>query len=440
MKTPDQFSQKQLLDMFDSGSINVEQLNHLVRTMRAEREQLMAQEPIYQHQGETQRHWLDCDEVSYSITKDEFRRIVYTQAVPAQHVATEWTYCPECGGEDIHYEEGRHKQCKNCHQEWFSDSDYTNVVRANLSDRSMQPSPAVAVPDDWLNKLGKIRIEFDEAVKELGLLIDLGKPLGVTDSEGNLKSYSEKLPANISIYGGIPSPHITSQQLPEPVPYLPVIRDRADAVSGHFAIGRFNPGGYWEYWNLHSHKWASCSEAVLSESEMLDLLKRIELPTKPSPAVAVPTGKVLINAELVKFLNGECEYNGYWFGDVSKSNGAFWWRACLPKTDEAYSPPPRITEQDCPVFDLDKNSWDSIKLAAKESGWIPKEYYMNDWVSDVCSFLRNCRTDRVTEQDAREIIEHYVSKYSIRCEPFIDGWIFHHSQPLLNKLNAKVTE
>jgi hypothetical protein len=37
---------------------------------------------------------------------------------------------------------------------------------------------------------------------------------------------------------------------------------------------------------------------------------------------------------------------------------------------------------------LEKLSFDQIKESARESSWIPPEYYMNDWVSDVCSFLK----------------------------------------------------
>ena len=40
------------------------------------------------------------------------------------------------------------------------------------------------------------------------------------------------------------------------------------------------------------------------------------------------------------------------------------------------------------VVNIEDNFWESIKKAASESTWIPKEYYMNDWVSDVCRFLR----------------------------------------------------
>lgn len=45
---------------------------------------------------------------------------------------TPWSYCPECGCEELHHEQGEHKQCANCRQEWFSDIDYSEVVRGNL--------------------------------------------------------------------------------------------------------------------------------------------------------------------------------------------------------------------------------------------------------------------------------------------------------------------
>ena len=40
-------------------------------------------------------------------------------------------------------------------------------------------------------------------------------------------------------------------------------------------------------------------------------------------------------------------------------------------------------------IDVEIEMWESIKNAASESDWIPKEhYFMNDWVADVCNFLR----------------------------------------------------
>lgn len=46
-----------------------------------------------------------------------------------------WKFCPECGCEEIHHQEGDRKQCANCHQEWFSDMDYTDVVRTHLAGK-----------------------------------------------------------------------------------------------------------------------------------------------------------------------------------------------------------------------------------------------------------------------------------------------------------------
>ena len=40
------------------------------------------------------------------------------------------------------------------------------------------------------------------------------------------------------------------------------------------------------------------------------------------------------------------------------------------------------------VIDLDVEFWKSIQKAAEESTWIPPEYFVNDWVSDVCRYLR----------------------------------------------------
>lgn len=41
------------------------------------------------------------------------------------------------------------------------------------------------------------------------------------------------------------------------------------------------------------------------------------------------------------------------------------------------------------TIDIDKEMWESIKKAASESNWIPEEYFNNDWVYDVCEFLKN---------------------------------------------------
>lgn len=48
-----------------------------------------------------------------------------------------WEFCPECGSEDLHHQEGTHKQCGRCHQEYWSDIDYSDVVRGHLA--KLQP-------------------------------------------------------------------------------------------------------------------------------------------------------------------------------------------------------------------------------------------------------------------------------------------------------------
>lgn len=67
-----------------------------------------------------------------------------------------------------------------------------------------------------------------------------------------------------------------------------------------------------------------------------------------------------------------------------------------------------------PVIDLDALSWQSIKDAAGESNWIPEQYYMGDWVSDVCAFLR----DRAAlPAKAEGVIVGSVKQYGDMC-PF----------------------
>lgn len=44
--------------------------------------------------------------------------------------------------------------------------------------------------------------------------------------------------------------------------------------------------------------------------------------------------------------------------------------------------------KDVPTIDLDADTLDQIKKAVDESTWIPSEYMTNDWLSDVCKFLR----------------------------------------------------
>ena len=67
------------------------------------------------------------------------------------------------------------------------------------------------------------------------------------------------------------------------------LSDRADGVRGHYAIARWNPRGYREVWNLHSHRWSSASDGVLTLAEATELLKNIVIPKgePPKPPVTI---------------------------------------------------------------------------------------------------------------------------------------------------------
>lgn len=68
------------------------------------------------------------------------------------------------------------------------------------------------------------------------------------------------------------------------------------------------------------------------------------------------------------------EYNGRWLG---------WKNAILAA--------PVVERQD--VIDLDAVDWETIQQAADESNWMPNEYMRNEWIADVCNFLKYGRAD-----------------------------------------------
>jgi len=65
--------------------------------------------------------------------------------------------------------------------------------------------------------------------------------------------------------------------------YAPYLVDRADGCKGHYAIGRWNPGGYQEVWNLRAHCWTAASDEVLTLEEATKMLESISFhPMTPS--------------------------------------------------------------------------------------------------------------------------------------------------------------
>jgi len=77
------------------------------------------------------------------------------------------------------------------------------------------------------------------------------------------------------------------------------------------------------------------------------------------------------------------------------------------------------------VVDLDVVDWQTIQAAAAESSWIPPEYFRNDWVSDVCTFLRG---DLPTEAPQ-------PVGYRVAFNKESDNWMHSWNQPLPKELN-----
>jgi hypothetical protein len=78
-------------------------------------------------------------------------------------------------------------------------------------------------------------------------------------------------------------------------------------------------------------------------------------------------------------------------GEITICDGCGWFGCKIEfennECPNCYQIMPIQKENTC-VIDLDSEAWKDIKKAAEESIWLPPECMMNDWVSDVCKFLR----------------------------------------------------
>jgi hypothetical protein len=61
-----------------------------------------------------------------------------------------------------------------------------------------------------------------------------------------------------------------------------------------------------------------------------------------------------------------------------------------------------------PAINLENDFWDQIVQAALDSPWMPDGYMMNDWVADICAFLRR--------QDISLLIEAVRDFQAVRQE------------------------
>lgn len=70
-----------------------------------------------------------------------------------KQIIGDWKYCPECGCDKVSYKNLNHRCCADCGQEWFTDVDYTDVVRHHLKS-SKQPESHCkpSVDNSWHEK------------------------------------------------------------------------------------------------------------------------------------------------------------------------------------------------------------------------------------------------------------------------------------------------
>lgn len=79
----------------------------------------------------------------------------------AVRVVVPWEYCPECGSDRIQRGDGTQNFCKDCHQEWYTDIDYTDVVRQNLCEGKDVLRPS-SVPSSRVLKDGEVAARESE--------------------------------------------------------------------------------------------------------------------------------------------------------------------------------------------------------------------------------------------------------------------------------------
>lgn len=115
--------------------------------------------------------------------------------------------------------------------------------------------------------------------------------------------------------------------------------------------------------------------------------------------------QILTGIGITKYEVDESGYARFTLWFLMNTFGSYLFNGCV---DMPFSPEVKMVEQGNQIrkinqeietaldedpntqyIDLEKDFWESIKLAADESEWIPKEhYFMNDWVADVIQYLK----------------------------------------------------
>ena len=85
-----------------------------------------------------------------------------------------------------------------------------------------------------------------------------------------------------------------------------------------------------------------------------------------------------------------------------------------------------VVESKMQIMDLDKIAWDAICQAASENTWMPPEYMRNDWLEDVCAFLRTGhvippRTEQEIVNQTNQLAREFYAKRGYQVP---DGYRF----------------
>lgn len=159
MKTPDQFSTKQLLEFFDSGIITVEQLNHLVRTLRTDREEYARQ--AEEHQRKYLREHIDTNRWKNRAELAEARIKLADSQEPIymlrleddewKECTKEWFYADISSGLEKRIVYARPMPEQQSTLEYSGGIPFVPWSKEKELFNSMQQSPAVAVLDEETN-------------------------------------------------------------------------------------------------------------------------------------------------------------------------------------------------------------------------------------------------------------------------------------------------
>jgi len=258
-----------------------------------------------------------------------------------------WEYCPECGSEQIHQEEGDHKQCAGCYQEWFADMDYSGVVRAHLGGKyrdkdavierlnhepaalKAPPSGVVMPPSPYLPGVDPAQLsdyERGEAQGRCDMWAEVARLNSSPVSAGESCDSCE--PADVFATEGS-DPFDFPDCGKKAAAQAPVKTAESHAALGFEGAAQVSSA---------PSQGGKAVEVVVKvwnaggSGEFREFVGAQELPdgTKlyTHPADQVAEG-VVVSRELLRFLLGESELHGVAFGDPKPPLGKFWWRTEL---------------------------------------------------------------------------------------------------------------